>query len=45
VIQSAQLALIGRGLADRIIEAQLREIGEMKALIADFESIPPPGAR
>jgi hypothetical protein len=31
-----------RRLADRIIEAQVREIGEMKALIADLERNPPP---
>lgn len=31
-----------RALADRIIEAQVREIGEMKALIADLERNPPP---
>ena len=30
-----------RLLADRIIEAQVREIGEMKALIADLQSHPP----
>jgi hypothetical protein len=31
-----------RDLADRIIEAQVREIGEMKELIADLERNPPP---
>lgn len=31
-----------RLLADRIIEAQLREIAEMKRLIADLERNPPP---
>lgn len=31
-----------RQLADRIIEAQVREISEMKALIADLESKPVP---
>jgi hypothetical protein len=31
-----------RELADKIIEAQVREIGEMKALIADLERNPPP---
>jgi Na+/proline symporter len=31
-----------RKLADGIIEAQVREIGEMKALIADLERNPPP---
>jgi len=31
-----------RLLADRIIEAQVREIGEMKALIADLRRNPPP---
>lgn len=31
-----------RLLADRIIEAQVREIGEMEALIADLERNPPP---
>ncbi len=31
-----------RDLADKIIEAQVREIGEMKALIADLERNPPP---
>ena len=31
-----------RLLADRIIEAQVREIGEMKALIADLEKNPTP---
>ena len=31
-----------RRLADAIIEAQVREIGEMKALIADLERTPPP---
>lgn len=31
-----------RDLADKIIEAQVREIGEMKALIADLERTPPP---
>ena len=30
-----------RELADRIIEAQVREIGEMKALIVDLERNPP----
>jgi len=30
-----------RELADQIIEAQVREIGEMKALIADLEANPP----
>lgn len=30
-----------RELADGIIEAQVREIGEMKALIADLEANPP----
>ena len=30
-----------RKLADKIIEAQVREIGEMKALIADLERNPP----
>ena len=30
-----------RQLADQIIEAQVREIGEMKALIADLEANPP----
>ncbi len=30
-----------RELADKIIEAQVREIGEMKALIADLERNPP----
>lgn len=30
-----------RKLADRIIEAQLREIAEMKSLIADLEGNPP----
>lgn len=35
-----------RRLADGIIEAQVREIGEMKQLIADLErNPPPPGAR
>lgn len=33
-----------RKLADGIIEAQLREIGEMKALIADLEQHPTPDA-
>ena len=34
-----------RRLADQIIEAQVREIGEMKQLIADLERNPPaPGA-
>lgn len=34
-----------RKLADKIIEAQVREIGEMKALIADLEKSPvPPGS-
>ncbi len=32
-----------RELADSIIEAQVREIGEMKRLIADLESNPLPG--
>jgi len=32
-----------RALADGIIEAQVREIGEMKQLIADLESKPTPG--
>ncbi|MGY0571926.1 DUF305 domain-containing protein [Bradyrhizobium sp. RDM12] len=32
-----------RKLADGIIEAQVREIGEMKQLIADLESKPTPG--
>lgn len=31
-----------RELADEIIEAQVREISEMKALIAELESNPPP---
>jgi len=31
-----------RRLADEIIEAQVREIAEMKALIADLERNPPP---
>ena len=31
-----------RELADKIIEAQVREIDEMKALIADLEANPPP---
>lgn len=31
-----------RELADKIIEAQVREIGEMKALIADLERNPTP---
>ena len=31
-----------RKLADEIIEAQIREIGEMNALIADLEGRPPP---
>ena len=31
-----------RELADKIIEAQVREIGEMKQLIADLEANPPP---
>ncbi|MCZ7656375.1 MAG: DUF305 domain-containing protein [Xanthobacteraceae bacterium] len=31
-----------RELADEIIEAQLREIGEMKQLIATLEQAPPP---
>lgn len=31
-----------RELADEIIEAQLREISEMKALIAELEANPPP---
>jgi hypothetical protein len=30
-----------RNLADRIIEAQVREIGEMKKLISDLEQNPP----
>ena len=30
-----------RALADGIIEAQVREIAEMKALIADLEANPP----
>jgi uncharacterized protein (DUF305 family) len=30
-----------RALADEIIEAQVREIGEMKRLIADLERNPP----
>jgi len=30
-----------RELADEIIEAQVREIDEMKALIADLEASPP----
>lgn len=34
-----------RRLADGIIEAQVREIGEMEGLIADLERVPPsPGA-
>lgn len=34
-----------RKLADKIIEAQVREIGEMEALIADLEKSPvPPGS-
>jgi Na+/proline symporter len=34
-----------RKLADGIIEAQVREIGEMKALLADLDKTPvPPGA-
>ena len=33
-----------RELADKIIEAQVREIGEMEALIADLERNPPPAA-
>ena len=33
-----------RRLADQIIEAQVREIAQMKALIADLESSPPPDA-
>lgn len=33
-----------RKLADGIIEAQVREIGEMKALIADIEAHPTPAA-
>jgi uncharacterized protein (DUF305 family) len=32
-----------RKLADNILEAQVREIGEMKALIADLEKSPPTG--
>jgi uncharacterized protein (DUF305 family) len=32
-----------RSLADRIIEAQVREIDEMKALIAELEHSPPDG--
>lgn len=31
-----------RRLADGILEAQVREIGEMKSLIADLEKHPPP---
>jgi hypothetical protein len=31
-----------RKLADNIIEAQVREIGEMKRLISDLEKNPPP---
>jgi hypothetical protein len=31
-----------RELADKIIESQVREIGEMKALIADLDRNPPP---
>lgn len=31
-----------RDLADRILEAQVREIAEMEALIADLERAPPP---
>lgn len=31
-----------RLLADRIIDAQVREIGEMKALVADLSRNPPP---
>ncbi|MCW5683576.1 MAG: DUF305 domain-containing protein [Pseudolabrys sp.] len=31
-----------RELADKIIEAQVREIGEMKSLITDLERNPPP---
>jgi len=31
-----------RALADRIIEAQVREIAEMKALVADLARTPPP---
>jgi hypothetical protein len=31
-----------RKLADEILEAQVREIGEMKGLIADLEANPPP---
>jgi hypothetical protein len=31
-----------RKLADKIIESQVREIGEMKSLIADLERDPPP---
>jgi hypothetical protein len=33
-----------RKLADNIIEAQIREIGEMKQLIADLEAHPPPSS-
>jgi len=33
-----------RELADQIIEAQVREIGEMKALIADLEDNPTPAS-
>ncbi len=33
-----------RELADQIIEAQVREIGEMKALIAELEANPPPAS-
>lgn len=32
-----------RKLADEILEAQVREIGEMKSLIAELEQNPPPG--
>ena len=33
-----------RALADKIIEAQVREIDEMKALIADLKRNPPPAS-
>jgi uncharacterized protein (DUF305 family) len=33
-----------RKLADQILEAQVREIGEMKTLIADLQRNPPDGA-
>jgi hypothetical protein len=33
-----------RKLADEILEAQVREIGEMKRLIADLEANPPPAS-